>query len=132
MKIAKMVIGIISILLFVLIVFQSCAAGIYDALEDNGEVSGAAGIIVAVCMLVAGIVGLAARKSFGGSITAGCFYLLAGIIALAGHGSFGDLVIWGVLSLLFAAFFIVGSIIERSVKAKAQSKEPQPAGGADQ
>ena len=132
MKIAKMVIGILSILLFAVIVFQSCAAGIYNALDENEEVSGTAGMFVAFGMLAAGIIGLAARKSFGGSITAGCFYLLAGIIALAGHGSFGDLVIWGVLSLLFAAFFIVGSIIERSVKAKAQSKEPQPAGGADQ
>ena len=125
MKIAKMVIGIISILLFVLIVFQSCAAGIYDALEDNGEVSGAAGIIVAVCMLVAGIVGLAARKSFGGSIVAGVFYLLGGIIGLLCHGSFSDLIIWAIVSVLFAALFIVGSIIEKSVKAKALPKDPQ-------
>ena len=37
MKTAKLVIGIISMVLFVLVAFQSCAAGLGNALADNGE-----------------------------------------------------------------------------------------------
>lgn len=123
MKIAKLVVGILSILLFILIVFQSCAAGIANTLEENGEVGGTAGVILAVCMLIAGIVGLASRKSFAGGIVAGVFYLLGGIIGLACHGSFSDLMIWAVVSFLFAALFIIGNIVEKSVKSKAQKTE---------
>ena len=71
MKTAKLVIGIISMVLFVLVAFQSCAAGLGNALADNGEVSGTSGMLLAFCMLIAGIVGVATRKSKGGGIVAG-------------------------------------------------------------
>ena len=53
MKTWKLVSGILSIVLFVLVSFQSCAAGMVNTIEDNGEVGGSAGIIVAI-MLLAG------------------------------------------------------------------------------
>ena len=70
MKVWKLVSGILSCILFVLVAFQSCAAGISNALESNGEVSGSAGILVAVFMLAGGIVSMATRKSVkkGGNI----------------------------------------------------------------
>ena len=37
MKTAKLVTGILSIVLCVFVTFQSCAAGLVNALEDNGE-----------------------------------------------------------------------------------------------
>ena len=48
--------------LFALISFQSCAAGLGNALSDSGEVSGSAGMLLAFCMLIAGIVGVATRS----------------------------------------------------------------------
>ena len=63
MKTWKLVSGILSIILFALVAFQSCAAGMSNALEENGEVSGSAGIIVAVLLLTGGIVSVATRKS---------------------------------------------------------------------
>ena len=51
MKTAKLVIGIISMVLFVLVAFQSCAAGLGNALADNGEVSGTSGMLLAFCMI---------------------------------------------------------------------------------
>ena len=83
MKTAKLVIGIISMVLFVLVAFQSCAAGLGNALADNGEVSGTSGMLLAFCMLIAGIVGVATRKSKGGGIVAGVFYLLGGLLGIA-------------------------------------------------
>ena len=54
----RLVAGIITIVLSVLVTFQSCAAGLSNALEENGESGGSAGVLLAVCFLVAGIVGI--------------------------------------------------------------------------
>ncbi len=113
MKTAKLVIGIISIVLFLLIAFQSCAAGIGNAIEDNGETSGSAGIIVAVCMLVAGIVAIATRKGIAGGFVSGGFYAFGGIIGITNYGSYSDLLIWSIVSFIFAAVCIVGSILTK-------------------
>ena len=113
MKTARLVIGIISIVLFLIITFQSCAAGIGNALSDNGESSGSAGFFVAVCMLVAGIVGICTRKGFGGGIVSACFYGFGGLIGITNYGSYSDLMIWSVLSFVFAAVFVIGSILTK-------------------
>ena len=63
MKTWKLVSGILSIVLFVFVAFQSCAAGIWNALSENGESSGSGGIDVAILMLSGGIVSVATRKS---------------------------------------------------------------------
>ena len=69
MKTWKLVSGILSIVLFVLVSFQSCAAGMVNTIEDNGEVGGSAGIIVAIMLLAGGIVSIVTRKgSKGGNI----------------------------------------------------------------
>lgn len=113
MKTSRLVIGIISIVLSLIVTFQSCAAGIGNSLAENKEVSGSAGLFLAICMLVAGIVGIAARKSKGGTITAGCFYIVGGIIGLANAGSYSDLKIWAVLSFIFAVVFILTAIKQK-------------------
>ncbi len=48
MKIWKLVSGILSIIFFALVAMQSCAVGVANTLEDSGEVSSSAGILVAV------------------------------------------------------------------------------------
>lgn len=63
MKVWKLVSGILSIVLFVFVTFQSCAAGVANTLSENGEVSGTAGVMVAILMLAGGIVSIATRKS---------------------------------------------------------------------
>lgn len=119
MKTAKLIIGIISMVLFVVIAFQSCAAGIGNTLAENGEVSGSAGFMLALCMMIAGIVGVAGRKSKGATITAGCFYALGGLIGIANVGSFADLLIWSVLSFVFAAVYIISGVMMKKEKPRA-------------
>lgn len=116
MKTSRLVIGIISMVLFLIISLQSCAAGIGNTLEGNGEVSGTAGFLLAMCMLVAGIIGVSARKSKVGSIVAGGFYAFGGLIAIANAGSYSDLEIWSVLSFIFAAVFILTGILQKEKK----------------
>ena len=113
MKTARMVIGIVSIVLFAIITMQSCAVGTANTLQENGESSGSAGFLLALCMLVAGIVAIAAKRSKSGSIVAGCFYLFGGLIGIAMAGSYSDLKIWSVLSFIFAAVFVIGGIRQK-------------------
>ena len=42
----KKVVGIISIVLFAIVEFQSCAAGIGNAIQNSKEASGSAGLIL--------------------------------------------------------------------------------------
>ena len=96
MKTWKLVSGILSVILFALVAFQSCAAGMSNALEENGEVSGSAGIIVAVLLLTGGIVSIATRKSSGkgGNIALIIIFGLAALVGFTMHGSYSDLTIW--------------------------------------
>lgn len=113
MKTTRLVIGIISIILFVIISLQSCAVGLGNTLQENGEVSGSAGFLLAICMLVAGIVGVVTRKSKVGSIVAGVFFAFGGLIAISNVGSYSDLQVWSVLSFIFAIVFILTGILQK-------------------
>lgn len=109
MKTWKLVSGILSIVLFIVAAFQSCAAGVLNAIEENGESSGSGGIIVAIAMLAGGITSIATRKSEGkgGNIA---LIVLFGIGALAGFalaGSFADLNIWAGWCLINAVLAVV-------------------------
>lgn len=123
MKTLRMVCGIICCCLFLLIVFQSCAVGIGNAIGDSEEVSGSAGFITAILMLVAGIISIAGRKSKGATITAMCFYILAGLIACAMHGSFTDLQIYGVLCFIFAGLFLISIVVGKKKSSTETIKE---------
>lgn len=114
MKTTKLIIGVVSIVLFALIAFQSCAAGISNSLEENGEIGGSAGLILAFCMLIAGIVGLATRNGKNsGAYAAGGFYLAGGLLGFVSAGSYTDLNIWSGLAVAFGLVFILGTKFAR-------------------
>lgn len=92
MKTTKLIIGIISMVLFCVIAFQSCAAGIYNAIDDNDEISGTAGFFLAVCLLIAGILCVVMRKGISGGFVASGFYLVGSLVGLLCFGTFADLV----------------------------------------
>ena len=102
MRTAKLVFGILSIVLSVMVLFQSCAAGVVDAIQAVGGTSGSAGMIVGVLMLAGGIVNIVTRDSRGGAIACFVLFGLAGVVAELMHGVFMDLIIWGVYCLIVA------------------------------
>lgn len=112
MKIWKLVSGILSMILFVLVSFQSCAAGVVNTLEDNGEVSGSAGLLVAIFMLAGGIVSVATRKSEkkGGNIALIILFGLAALIGFTNYGNYSDLAIWSGWCLINAVLAFVAMI----------------------
>lgn len=90
MKTWKLVSGIISIAMCLLVLFQSCFAGLGDvminALDKNASSSsGVAGVFVAFLMRSGGIVSIVTRNwSKGGNIA---MVVLYGLAALIGYTS---------------------------------------------
>ncbi len=115
MKTFKLISGILCFVLACLVMFQSCAAGIVNTLGETGEVSGSAGLILALGMIAGGIIQIATRKSEkkGGSIAAIVVFGLAGIIGFACAGSFADLNIWAGFCILLALINIVSLFIRK-------------------
>lgn len=91
----KLVSGILSMVLFLLVSFQSCAAGLGNAISGNGEVSGSAGIIVAIMLLTGGIVSVATRKGGkGGDVALIVLYGIGAFLGFVLAGSYSDLRVW--------------------------------------
>ncbi len=126
MKTTRLCIGIISMVLFLLIIFQSCVAGIGGAFSEKENSGAAAGTFVAWIMLIAGIIGVCSRRyTIGAYITAG-FYTLAGIIGVSAFNSFfAELVVWGIVNFIFAIVFVCAGIVNK--KAPPLTTAPTPA-----
>lgn len=115
-SVGRLVFGILAIVLFVLVALQSCAAGVSNALEESDSISGSSGLFLSIFMLVGGIVGVATRKSIkrGGCIASGILFLIGALLgATSWNSDYGDLKIWVVVSLIFAAFYIVCAIKQK-------------------
>ena len=96
MKTWRLVSGILSIVFFLLVTLQSCAVGLANSIENSGEVSGSAGVLVAVLMLAGGIVSIATRNSLEkrANIALITLFGLAVLIGFSMAGSYTDLNIW--------------------------------------
>ena len=106
--IGRTVLGILSIILFIFVAMQSCAAGLGNALSDNGEVGGSAGALCALNLLVAGLIVLVARKTVKKApmIVAAVLMFLNLFYGMILAGSYADLQIWGVLSFIFGLVYL--------------------------
>lgn len=112
-SVCRLVIGIISIVLFFWISFQSCAVGVANTFEGNGKLSGTAGMVLAVSWLVAGIVGIAGRKHIPAVATAAGFYFLGALMGLADVGFYIDLIIWSALSMSFGIILLLAILLRK-------------------
>ena len=113
MKIWKLVSGILSIIFFALVAMQSCAVGVANTLEDSGEVSSSAGILVDVLMLAGGIVSIATRGSEkrGSNIALLVLFGLAALLGFSNYGSYCDLAIWSGWCLINAVLAVVALVL---------------------
>lgn len=112
-SVGRLVIGIILMVLSLVIMFQSCAAGIVNTLEENtSDAGGTAGFILAVLMIAAGIVSICTRNSGSkaGPIVTAVLLLLGAIVGLCNAAVYQDLVVWGIVSIVFAIVYIICAI----------------------
>lgn len=123
MKTAKLVTGILCMVFCVIVLVQSFAAGVFNTLEGNGEVSGSAGFVLAILMLSGGIVEVATRKSTkkGGSIACLILFLLAAVLGFANAGSFSDLNIWSAWCLILGVLNLI-CLFLKPKKAEIEEK----------
>ena len=111
MKTWKLVSGILSIILFIFVAFQSCAAGLVNTIGETGEISGSGGIVLAILMLAGGIVSIATRNgSAGGNIALIILFGVAAIIGFATAGNFADLNIWAAWCVINAVLAIIALV----------------------
>ena len=117
MKTWKLVSGILSIILFVFVSFQSCAAGISNTLEANGEAGGSAGIVVAILLLAGGIVSIATRNGGkGGNIAIIVLYGIGALLGFALAGSYADLNVWAGWCLICVILAILLHLLVNTMK----------------
>lgn len=106
MKTWKLVSGIISIVLSVFVVFQSMMAGLANALEESGQSSGSAGLVVSICMLCGGIVSIVSRKnnSKGTNIALIILFGLATLTGFVLAGNYSDRIwsFWCLINTILA------------------------------
>lgn len=109
MKTWKLVSGIISIVLFAVVSFQSCAVGVAEAIEESEQNASGSGMLVAFLLLAGGIVSIATRKSEGkgGNVALVIMFGLAALIGFTGYGMYADLVVWSVWCLINAVLAVV-------------------------
>ncbi len=115
MKVWKLVSGILSIVLFFFVMLQSCAAGLSNALEENGESGGSGGLILAIFMLTAGIVSIVTRKSTskGGDIALIVLNVIGAFFGYTLAGSYTDLKIWATWLVVCAVLALISMIKKR-------------------
>ena len=69
-------------------------------------------MIVAMCLIIGGIVGIATRNAAGkgGSIASAICYIFGAIIGFSGAGSYADLYIWSGLCVIFGVMYIIAAV----------------------
>jgi len=63
LKNARLIIGIVSFILFFIILFQSCAAGFVNSVNASSDAGGSAGLVVAFMVVIAGIIAIVCAKT---------------------------------------------------------------------
>ena len=124
MKTTKLVLGILGLIFSIVIMFQSCAASVVNALDDNGDVGGFAGYLVAFLLIAGSIVMIATRNGTGkgGSIAALIILALAGIMAVTNAGVYKDLTLWGALCFIFAVVNLLSLIVKKKAPKLPEGK----------
>lgn len=109
MKTWKLVSGILSIIIFVIVSFQSCAAGVVNSVEGNGGNSGSVGFICGALILSGGIVSIVSHKSVkkGGNIAIIILFGLCAIMGFTGYDNYKDLVVWSIWAAVNAVLAII-------------------------
>lgn len=109
---AKLVLGIVSLAFMFIVFFQSCTVGVITSINQSDDVSGSAGFLVAINMMITGIIAVAARNSGKKTPWIICTVLLwlnyfyAKMLA----GDYKDLIVWGFLSFALGVFYLLSAM----------------------
>ena len=103
-RLARTIIGILSLVAFIFVMFQSCAANVVNAMEANtADASAGGGALLAFILLIAGITTALGRDNTKATLVAAIMYGVGAIIGFASLGTYSDLVFWTIIAVLFGA-----------------------------
>ena len=107
----KLVSGILSIVFFIWVMFQSCAVNVANVLNENTkDTSAGGGILLSLLMLTGGIVSVATQSSGKKSnVAIYIIYFLAAYLGFSNLGTYGDLVIWSSWCLICGIVAVIAS-----------------------
>ena len=112
MKTVRLIIGILSCALVLIVMFQTCTATVLTSMDNTDDLSGAGGAVFGIMLLTAGITAIAGRKSKKATIAASILYLLAALIGFGSKGVYKDLQVWSYVALGFGIVFIISAFIK--------------------
>lgn len=108
MKTWRLTSGTINGILFIVMMVQSCAAGVINSLSKSSDSSGTIGMICAALLLVAGVLSIAFRNNPDeGHVILICLYGAAAVLGIFFHGVYEDLFFWGCWGAICAAVTLV-------------------------
>ena len=111
MKTWRVVSGILSMVLALVVILQSCAVGVAEALGAEGNDS-SSGVVVALLLIAGGVVSVVTRKGGkGGGIAVLVIFAIAAAIGF-GAKYYADLIIWAVWCAACAVIAIIALIKE--------------------
>lgn len=105
----RLVTGIVFIVISVVVLFQSCAVGVANALDGSKGGDGTLGVMTFLLLLIVGIVSISTRKSQSykiPGIIAGILMIYGFLISYIYTGRYGDLKIWGWIMLICSLVYI--------------------------
>ena len=131
MKKLRLTTGILSIVYAAFVLFQSAAAGVYNASNNNTNGSGTVGMVVAMLMITAGVVSITTADGGIGCFVTMAVYAVAGWYGYTNAGTFTDLQIWAIWCLICALISIIGYIKAAGEAKKKVDQHNESLYGAD-
>jgi hypothetical protein len=109
MKTWRFVSGILSIIFSVLVLLQGCTVGCLQAMAESENISGAAGILVALLMLTGGIESIISHEipSSGNGTALLIIFGIASLIGFTNANTYKDLYIWSTWCVVCAVLALI-------------------------
>ena len=111
MKNIRLIIGIVTIMLFVLVVFQSCGA--YATVKSSNGI-GNIGIMISFVALIAALICINTRDAYSGAFISAVFYALAGFLGLFNFINHKIVFVYGFMFIMFSIFSVLIGIKQKN------------------
>lgn len=108
MKDIRLIIGIVTIMLFVFVAFQSCGA--YATVKSSNGI-GNIGIIISFVALIAALICINTRD---GAFISAVFYALAGFLGLFNFTNHKIVFVYGFMFIMFSIFSVLIGIKQKN------------------
>lgn len=108
MKDIRLIIGIVTIMLFVFVAFQSCGA--YATVKSSNGI----GIIISFVALIAALICINTRDAYSGAFISAVFYALAGFLGLFNFTNHKIVFVYGFMFIMFSIFSVLIGIKQKN------------------